>query len=80
MSDWTVTPDPPVCGQPVTICFNGAVPTTIEITFNPGNTTSHPITEENRCVTVDIPAEAITCGAHDTSGGTVDYSSPCKDS
>lgn len=76
MSDWSVSPDPPVKGQQCTVCFLGDVPTTVEITTNPGGTSQHPVTAEERCFTVTVPANAITFIAHDTDSGSDDYTSP----
>lgn len=74
----TANPDPPVKGQMCEFCLPGGG--ILEITFTPpGTSTQYPVTEESPCISVEVPANAGTVIAHDVSGETDDYTSPCKD-
>ena len=76
MSNITANPDPPCKGQPCTFCINPPADATLTVTFNPGGSTQHQVTKANPCVTVNVPAGAITCVV--TGGGATAYSGPCK--
>lgn len=81
---FTVTPDPPVCGQPVKICYNfdGAPPGTNTVTVRvkftpPGTSQDYQLTLTEPCVQVDVPGEANFLDILDLNGHSRAWQSVC---
>lgn len=74
---FTVDPDPPCIGKPVKICYTGDLPVIITVTFTPpGTGTDYTLTAAKPCVTVTVPANAVTMVVE--GGDSDDYASPTK--
>jgi len=79
----TLDPDPPQAGQKLTICYkfegSGRKEATLVVTFTPrtgGGT--FEVTEEEPCVTIDVPAGATWITVEDEGGPSPDASAPVE--
>ncbi len=74
------TPNPPVTGQTVTICYDfngsgiGQTDLKVEFTLSPTGSSSstHTVKVGDHCVTIQVPANAVQMKVHDTTGTTTD--------
>ncbi len=77
MTSITCIPDPPCAGRIVKLCYDGATPATLSVTFTPpGTAKSYTIPAGQTCVTVNVPTGAITMIVEDLSGKAEDLARP----
>jgi len=67
------TPNPPVQGRSLTICYDfagsGITATTLRVTFSPGGGSSdHDVSDSDPCVTITVPGNAESITIEDLDG------------
>lgn len=80
MTRISCTPNPPVAGQPVKICYDfngsgiGQTNLEVEFTLSPTGSSSstHTVKVGDHCVTIQVPSNAVAMKVHDTTGTTTD--------
>ena len=81
MTRISCTPNPPVAGQSVTICYDfsgsGLTEAKLQVEFTlapPGSSTStYTVKPASNCVTVQVPTNAVAMKVHDTTGVSTDF-------
>jgi hypothetical protein len=72
----TFDPDPPRRGKALKICYTGALPATLDISWDPaGVPTKCTCPSPGGCVTITVPANASSVIVHDPSGAAADKTS-----
>lgn len=68
----TITPDPPVAGQALTVSYSGQKPTTLDIDFDPAGTPATVSIDASGNGTVIVPAGTSSLVISDWARGGAD--------
>jgi hypothetical protein len=75
MATINITPDPPVAGQVLKICYDGPLPASFKLTWTPPGppgTATIPAGTNPPCTKVNVPAGSSGLLIHDSSGLATD--------